>query len=176
MFMAIHYGYGAAPEGPVGTGKTETTKELARSVGKMCFVFNCSRSLSHESLLKFFKGFSSGGGWSCFDEFNRIDLSVLSVISHTIITINQACRERQRSVSLDGGEPLPFDSTCSIFITMNPFHQGRSKLPDNLKAQFRPVQMISADLRVITEVVLYCNGFQNSTELATKLVSVFEFA
>ena len=134
MFMAVHYGYGAAPQGPVGTGKTETTKELAKSVGKMCFVFNCSSSLNYDSLLKFFKGFSSGGSWSCFDEFNRIDLSVLSVISQIIITINTACREKKRSICLDGDDQLPFDSSCSIFITMNPFHQGRSKLPDNLKA------------------------------------------
>ena len=176
IFMAMHYGYGAAPEGPVGTGKTETTKELAKSVAKMCFVFNCSSSLDFDSLLKFFKGFSSGGGWSCFDEFNRIELSVLSVISQIIITVNTACREKLKTICLDGETALKFDSSCCIFITMNPFHQGRSKLPDNLKAQFRPVQMILPDLRVITEVILYCNGFQNSNELSEKLVKVFEFA
>ena len=132
--MAMHYGYGAAPEGPVGTGKTETTKELAKSVAKMCFVFNCSSSLDFDSLLKFFKGFSSGGGWSCFDEFNRIELSVLSVISQIIITVNTACREKLKTICLDGETALKFDSSCCIFITMNPFHQGRSKLPDNLKA------------------------------------------
>jgi hypothetical protein len=36
--------------------------------------------------------------------------------------------------------------------------------------------MILPDLRVITEVVLYCNGFHNSKELSKKLARVFEFA
>lgn len=59
---------------------------------------------------------------------------------------------------------------------MNPFTMGRTKLPDNLKAQFRPVQMILPNLRVITEVILYCNGFLTSDELSTKITKVFEFA
>lgn len=88
LMMAIHYGYGAAPEGPAGTGKTETTKELAKSIGKMSFVFNCSSSLSYEAMLKFFKGFASGGGWSCFDEFNRIEPRALSAISQIILSVN----------------------------------------------------------------------------------------
>lgn len=176
LFTAINYGYGAAPEGPAGTGKTETTKELAKSIGKMSFVFNCSSTLSYDAMLKFFKGFASGGGWSCFDEFNRIEPSALAAISQIILTVNQARRDKRTTIQLDGGDALPFNSACCVFITMNPFSMGRSKLPDNLKAQFRSVQMILPDLRVITEVVLYCNGFQNSRELSAKITKVFQFA
>lgn len=93
IFLSLHYGYGTMLTGPVGTGKTETTKELAKGLGKMCFTFACSNTLTSDAMLKFFKGFISGGSWASFDEFNRLDVSVLAVLTQTIYTMNQALRE-----------------------------------------------------------------------------------
>jgi dynein heavy chain len=102
----------------VGTGKTETTKELAKSLGKMCFVFTCSQSLNYESLIKFFKGFASGGSWACFDELNRIDIGVLSTLATTISTINRAHRALKQEISFgDDDKAIKFDNSCAIFCT-----------------------------------------------------------
>ncbi|XP_015274779.1 PREDICTED: dynein heavy chain 10, axonemal [Gekko japonicus] len=175
LTQALSMYLGGAPAGPAGTGKTETTKDLAKALGLLCVVTNCGEGMDFKAVGKIFSGLAQCGAWGCFDEFNRIDASVLSVISSQIQTIRNALMNQLKTFQFEGQE-ISLDSRMGIFITMNPGYAGRTELPESVKALFRPVVVIVPDLQQICEIMLFSEGFLMAKTLAKKMTVLYKLA
>ncbi|XP_031327312.1 dynein beta chain, ciliary-like [Photinus pyralis] len=172
LTQSLHLIMGGAPAGPAGTGKTETTKDLGKALGMMVYVFNCSEQMDYKSVGNIYKGLAQTGTWGCFDEFNRISVEVLSVVAVQVKTIQDAVKVKKARFNFLG-EEISLIPTIGIFITMNPGYAGRTELPENLKALFRPCAMVVPDFALICEIMLVAEGFQEARLLARKFITLY---
>ncbi|KAK9451852.1 dynein heavy chain, N-terminal region 1-domain-containing protein [Limtongia smithiae] len=177
LTSALEQSFGGSPIGPAGTGKTETVKALGALLGRYVLVFNCDDSFNFKALGRIFLGICQVGAWGCFDEFNRLNEHILSAVSSQIQTIQMGLRA-QKFDNQDMIEILErrfqIHANTGIFITMNPGYAGRSNLPDNLKKLFRTISMSRPDKELITEVILYSQGFFEANAMATKVIPFFD--
>ncbi|XP_069776189.1 dynein axonemal heavy chain 2 isoform X3 [Narcine bancroftii] len=175
LTTALHLHRGGSPKGPAGTGKTETVKDLGKSMGMYVIVVNCSEGLDYKSMGRMYSGLAQTGAWGCFDEFNRINIEVLSVVAQQILSILSALSAGLTRFVFEGRE-INLVSSCGIFITMNPGYAGRTELPDNLKSMFRPISMVVPDSTLIAEIILFAEGFSNCKALAKKVYTLYSLA
>jgi dynein heavy chain, axonemal len=150
-------------------------QDLAKGLALLCVVFNCGEGLDYKAMGSIFSGLVQCGAWGCFDEFNRIEAEVLSVVSSQIRQIQEALKNDMTRFLFEGRE-ISLDYRTGIFITMNPGYAGRTELPDNLKALFRPVTMVVPDLEQICEIMLLSEGFDTAKTLAKKMTVLYQLA
>jgi len=158
-----------------GTGKTESVKDLAKAMGVYCVVFNCSDQIDFKMMAKLFSGLAQTGAWTCLDEFNRIDIEVLSVIAQQLMQVRQALLVNAQHFIFQGTE-IPLKTGFGCMITMNPGYAGRTELPDNLKVLFRPVSMMIPDYALIAEIMLFAEGFDSASILSKKMVKLYKLS
>lgn len=176
LTQALHYKLGGAPEGPAGTGKTETVKALGAQLGQMVLVFCCDETFDFQAMGRIFVGLCRTGGWGCFDEFNRLEERILSAVSQQIQAIQNGLASSSNGSSVEVellGKSVEINPRTAIAVTSNPTYAGRSKLPDNLKKLFRPVVMSQPDREIIAQVLLYAQGFRTAEKLSSKIVPFF---
>ncbi|OQR91757.1 dynein heavy chain, partial [Thraustotheca clavata] len=163
---------GASPSGPAGTGKTETSKDLAKALAIQCIVFNCSDQIDFKIMAKLFCGLAQCGCWTCLDEFNRIDIEVLSVIAQQLMILRHGRLTGATDIAFEGRNIALKDH--HVIVTMNPGYAGRTELPDNLKICFRPISMMVPDYSLIAEIMMFSEGFDNAKDLSKKITKLYK--
>ena len=163
---ALRMSLGGAAIGPAGTGKSESTKDLAMMCGKALILYNCSDYMSSETFTRLLKGMVIIGSWMCFDEFNRFGHQILSVVGEQLSMLFRFRSSQNKKLVDFGRETIMLRPDFQLFISYNPGYSGRKRISTALLNNFRTITMLNTDKKAIYTLLLFCVGFTEGDSLA----------
>lgn len=172
LVNAHQFHFSGLLQGPGDTGKSETIRTLAAVFGVFFVTFSCFRNLNISTLLKFLTGSCLCGSWLCLENFNNLELGVLSLFSQNMFTVLSARRCGLNQCDLRG---ISSEIKDSWFITacIKTSYLYR-EIPDNLRVLFRSATLISPDVSQIVETTCYGLGLQNAKTLSKKIICFYD--
>ena len=174
IFQALYMQLGVATFGPAGMGKTNTIKDVGRTLGKYVVTFNCSNQFGFKELAKILKGVAMSGCWGCFDDFGRVNSDAIAVAAQQMSTILSAKRAKAPQFVFTDGDNGVLDERSAFFMTLLPAANNTLPLPENIRTYVRPIMMLTTDSTTILRVKLSACGFTESDSLAKKLNCLYE--
>ena len=168
---ALHYNLGAAIIGQPGCGKTQTSEDVAASLGRPFIFFNCEHELSYRVLSNLLKGVASTGAWICLDNFDMLSSEAISLVAQQVLDIQRAAAAGEKNVKL-GDLAVPLNTMCAVTITLDDTTWINGRIPDNVKALFRPCTLGNIrgrNMVTVCEARLISAGFENAYKLASTL-------
>ena len=72
------------------------------------------------------------------------------------------------------GDKVHLDPTCGFFMTMTLQSNTHCWLPEGIRILFRPVAVLTPNVKLIVENVLLSEGFLTGNVLASKLCALYD--
>ena len=95
---------------------------------------------------------------------------MLSIIVYTLIVLNFYAELSYFSE----GDKVHLDPTCGFFITMSLQSNKQCWLPEGIRTLFRPIAVLTPDVKLIVENVLLSEGFVTGNVLASKICALYD--
>jgi dynein heavy chain len=173
LAIAFNMNYFGSIEGPADVGKSSLAQELARYVGTMLRFMNTTERTNILSMNSFLFGVASSGCWAIIEDFDRANSNVMSFASIILNNMRNCIINNAEGLSSENGLYIPIEKGYFVMKTTNFSHLGRNEIPETLKVLFRPITLLTHDLKTIANVKLNVLGFTSNSTLSQKLQDFF---
>ena len=110
----------------------------------------------------------------CFDEFNRFDYSIFSILSESLYYLLQFRRFGHRIDLNFHSDLITMNPSFQFCVTYNPTYLGRQTIPKSVSELFRNVAMVNPDELVICNSLLLSSGYLTGEKLAKNIINIFK--
>ena len=173
LLQSLSTNFGGLLVGKQGSGKMSTIKQFAYLLGRPLFVYSCTSNTSFEYLKDFTYGANNSRSLVCFRCIDNIHQQILSVFIELIRALFTGSVHNKIGVPFQ--QPFtPLDLNHGAVLATAQY-KGNACSNYSLFTNVFKSCMLLPNIPVITEVLLYTAGFQNSRELAARLNTFYEY-